>query len=105
MDISNLKVGNNTYGIKDTTARTNANNAQQTANSADAKADQAIQDSATAQSTANTANTNAQNAQSTANTANTNATNANTKIDNSKIIGNYTEGTETLEISLEIGSI
>lgn len=91
MDISNLKVGNNTYGIKDTTARTNASNAQQTANSAEAKADQAILDSATAQSTANTANTNAQN--------------ANTKIDGASIIGVYTSGTETLEISLELGEI
>ena len=27
MDIANLKVGNNTYGIKDSTARINANNA------------------------------------------------------------------------------
>ena len=105
MDISNLKIGNNIYGIKDTIARTNASNAQQTANSADAKADQAILDSATAQSTANTAKTNAQNAQSTANTANTNATNANTKIDGASIVGVYTSGTETLEISLELGEI
>lgn len=70
MDIANLKVGNNTYGIKDSTARTNA-----------------------------------QNAQSTANTANTNAQNANTKIDGSSLVGEYTSGTETLEISLEIGSL
>lgn len=53
MDISNLKVGNNTYGIKDATARTNAN----------------------------------------------------TKIDGASIIGEYTSGTETLEISLEVGEI
>lgn len=105
MDISNIKIGTNTYAIKDSTARTNASNAQQTANSADAKADQAILDSATAQSKANTANTNAQTAQSTANTANTNATNANTKIDNAKIVGEYTSITETLEIALEIGSL
>lgn len=91
MDISNLKVGNNTYGIKDSTARTNAQNAQQTANSANAKADQAILDSATAQSTANTANTS--------------ATNANTKIDGASIVGQYTSGTETLEISLELGVV
>lgn len=56
MDISILKVGNNTYEIKDTTARTNA-------------------------------------------------TNANTKIDGASIIGVYTSGTETLEISLELGEI
>lgn len=91
MNISNLKVGNNTYGIKDSTARTNAQNAQQTANSANAKADQAILDSATAQSTANTANTS--------------ATNANTKIDGASIVGQYTSGTETLEISLELGVV
>jgi hypothetical protein len=105
MDISNLKIGINTYAIKDSTARQTAQSAQTTANSADAKADQAILDSASAQSTANTANTNAQTAQGTANTANTNATNANTKIDNSKIVGEYTSGTETLEILLEIGSL
>lgn len=70
MDITNLKIGNNTYGIKDTTARTNASNAQQTANS-----------------------------------ANTSATNANTKIDGASIVGKYTSGTETLEISLELGEI
>lgn len=102
MDISNLKIGINTYAIKDSTARQTAQSAQTTANSADAKADQAILDSASAQSTANTANTNAQTAQGT---ANTNATNANTKIDNSKIVGEYTSGTETLEILLEIGSL
>lgn len=63
MDIANLKVGNNTYGIKDTTARTNAQNAQTTANS------------------------------------------ANTKIDGASIVGEYTSGTETLEISLELGEV
>lgn len=56
MDIANLKVGNNTYGIKDSTARTNASN-------------------------------------------------ANTKIDGASIVGEYTSGTETLEISLELGEI
>lgn len=56
MDITNLKVGNNTYGIKDSTARTNAQN-------------------------------------------------ANTKIDGASIVGAYTSGTETLEISLELGTI
>lgn len=76
-DISNLKIGNNVYSIKDPTARTNAGNA-------DTKADQAIIDAGLAQSS---------------------ATNANTKIDNSKIIGTYTGQTETLEISLEIGTV
>ena len=66
-DISNLKIGLNSYSIKDPTART-------------------------------TANTNAS-------TAITNAQNANTKIDNSKIVGNYTSATETIEIALEIGSV
>lgn len=80
--ISNLKIGENLYNIKDPTARTTATNA-------DTKADQAILDSA--------------NASSTANTANTNANNALNKINGSKIIGNYTESTETLEIALEIG--
>lgn len=80
--ISNLKVGENLYNIKDATARTTAANA-------DTKADQAILDSA--------------NASSTANTANTNANNALSKINGSKIIGNYTDSTETLEIALEIG--
>lgn len=97
-DIANLKVNNNTYAIKDSQARTNASNAQTTANSAEAKADQAILDSATAQSTANSANT-------TANSALTSATNANTKIDGTQLVGTYTSGTETLEISLEIGSV
>lgn len=83
-DISNLKIGNNLYSIKDPTARTTANNA-------DTKADQAIIDSAQAQSTANSADTK--------------ATNANTKIDGTNLIGTYTSGTETLEISLEIGSV
>ena len=55
-DISNLKVGSSVYSIKDSTARTTANN-------------------------------------------------ANTKIDNSKIIGTYTENTQTLEVSLEIGTV
>lgn len=80
--ISNIKVGENLYNIKDPTARTTAENA-------DTKADQAILDSASASNTANTANTNANNALS--------------KINGSKIIGNYTDSTETLEIALEIG--
>jgi hypothetical protein len=74
-DISNLKIGANTYGIKDGTARTTASNA-------DTKADQAIVDSATAQSSANSANT---------------------KIDGASIIGTYTSSTETVEISLQLG--
>lgn len=69
-DISKLKVGANTYDIKDPTARNTANNA-------DNNASQAILDSAE----------------------------ANTKIDGAKVIGTYTQGTETLEVSLEIGSV
>ena len=91
-DIANLKVGTTTYSLKDNTARTNASNALQTANNADTKADQAIADSATATATANTANT-----------ANQGQLNANTKIDGASIIGNFTDSTETLEISLKLG--
>jgi hypothetical protein len=69
-DISKLKVGVNTYDIKDPTARNTANNA-------DSNASQAILDSAQAI----------------------------TKIDGAKVIGTYTAGTETLEVSLEIGSV
>lgn len=69
-DISKLKVGANTYDIKDPTARNTANNA-------DSNASQAILDSAE----------------------------ANTKIDGAKVVGTYTQGTETLEVSLEIGSV
>ena len=69
-DISKLKVGSNTYDIKDPTARNTANNA-------DSNASQAILDSAS----------------------------ANTKIDGAKVIGTYTSGTETLEVSLELGSV
>lgn len=57
----------------------------------EAKADQAILDSATAQNTANSASTS--------------ASNANTKIDGASIVGEYTSGTETLEILLELGEI
>ena len=67
-DISKLKVGANTYDIKDPTARNTANNA-------DSNASQAILDSAE----------------------------ANTKINGAKVVGNYTSGTESLEISLELG--
>lgn len=69
-DISKLKVGANTYDIKDPTARNTANNA-------DSNASQAILDSAE----------------------------ANAKINGAKILGTYTSGTETLEVSLEIGSV
>lgn len=97
-DVSNLKVGTNTYAIKDITARTQGTNALATANNADKKADQAIADSATAKNTATQA-------QTTANTANTGQQNANAKIDGASIIGTYTTGTETLEISLELGEV
>lgn len=69
-DISKLKVGVNTYDIKDPTARSTANNA-------DGNASQALLDSAE----------------------------ANAKIDGSKVTGTYTSGTETLEISLVIGTV
>lgn len=69
-DISKLKVGANTYDIKDPTARNTANNA-------DGNASQAILDSSE----------------------------ANAKIDGAKVLGTYTSGTETLEISLELGSV
>lgn len=91
MDISNIKIGTNSYSIKDPTARTTATNA-------DTKADQAITDSATAQADATAANNLASN-------ANTSATNANKKIDGAKIKGTYTESTETLEVSIEVGAI
>ena len=69
-DISKLKVGSNTYDIKDTTARSTANNA-------DGNASQALLDSAE----------------------------ANAKINGASIIGTYTSGTETIEISLQLGSV
>lgn len=83
-DVSNLKIGSNVYSIKDSTARTTASNA-------DTKADQAIID--------------ASGAQTTANNASTSASNANTKIDGASVIGTYTSATETLEISLELGTV
>lgn len=76
-DISHLKIGGNSYDIKDPTARTTANNA-------DNKADQALLDVAS---------------------VDTKATNANTKIDGASVIGTYTSNTETLEISLQLGSV
>ena len=69
-DISKIKVGVNTYDIKDPTARNTANNA-------DSNASQAILDSAE----------------------------ANAKINGASVIGTYTSGTETLEISLELGTV
>jgi len=69
-DISKLKVGANTYDIKDPTARNTANNA-------DGNASQAILDSSE----------------------------ANAKIDGAKVLGTYTSGTETLEISFQKGSV
>ena len=69
-DISKLKIGSNTYDVKDPTARNTANNA-------DGNASQALLDSSQ----------------------------ANAKIDGAKVLGTYTAGTETLEISLELGSI
>lgn len=90
-DISNLKIGTNVYSIKDSSARTTAQNA-------DTKSDQAIQDSATAQASASSA-------QTTANNANTSANNANIKIDGAKVSGVYTESTETVEIKLILGGV
>lgn len=90
-DIANLKIGNSVYTIKDSTARTTATNA-------DTKADQAINDSSVAQADATEA-------KNSANQANTSAKKANTKIDGSKIKGTYTESTQTLEVSLEIGVV
>ena len=88
-DISNLKINQNIYSIKDQTSRTTANNA-------DTKADQAILDSATAQATANNAKTSADNGLNS-------ASSANTKIDGAKITSVYTDSTETVEITLELG--
>lgn len=68
-DISKIKIGSNTYDVKDPSARSTAGNA-------DSNASQALLDSAE----------------------------ANAKIDGAKVLGTYTSGTETLEISLELGS-
>lgn len=95
-DIANLKVGDTSYSLKDSTARTNANNALQTANTAESKADNALTASSTATSTANTA-------LSTANTANAGQQKANQKIDGANLVGTYTENTQTLEITLQLG--
>ncbi len=77
MNISNIKIGANSYTIKDTTARS-------TAGDADTKATQALLD---------------------ASSADTKATNANTKIDGATVTGTYTSATETLEISLTLGVV
>ena len=104
-DIANLKVGANTYSLKDTIARNTANSAQSTAESAENKADQAIADSASATNLANSANTTASNALNISNTANAGQVNANKKIDGASIVGNYTDSTQTLEITLELGEV
>lgn len=52
-----------------------------------------------------TARNTANNADSNASQALLDSAEANTKIDGAKIIGTYTSGTETLEVSLELGSI
>jgi len=82
-DVSNLKIGNISYTIKDTIARTQSSNA-------DTKSDQAIQDSSQALNTANSALSS--------------SSSANTKIDGAEITGTYTSATETLDISLTLGS-
>lgn len=97
-DIANLKVGDTSYALKDSTARASASSALETANDAEAKADNALTASSTANSTAN-------NALSIANTANTGQQNANKKIDGATLIGNYTENTQTLEILLKLGEV
>ena len=76
-DISHLKIGSNTYSIKDNTARTTADNA-------DTKADQALIDSASADQKATTAKY---------------------EIEGASIIGTYTSATETIEISLQLGTV
>ena len=102
-DISNLKIGENTYAIKDKSARQSSLQAQQTADDAEAKADTAISDSASAKTTADTALNNAKTAQSTADGAMDLATEADNKISNAKIIGEYASNTETLDIKLQLG--
>lgn len=52
-----------------------------------------------------TARNTANNADGNASQALLDSAEANTKIDGAKIIGTYTSGTETLEVSLELGSI
>ena len=88
-DVSNLKIGQNSYALKDSTARTQAGTASATANNA--------------LSIANTAKTTAENAQSTAGSALSKANDTEDKLDNTTLIGTYTSETETLEYSLQIG--
>lgn len=52
-----------------------------------------------------TARTTANNADGNASQALLDSAEANAKIDDAKVIGTYTSGTETLEISLELGSV
>lgn len=52
-----------------------------------------------------TARNTANNADGNASQALLDSAEANTKIDGAKVIGTYTAGTETLEVSLELGSI
>ena len=81
-DVSNLKVGQNTYSLKDATARTQAQTAQTTATQA--------------QSAANEAQTTAENAL-------TQATETDDKLTNKTLEGVYTASSETLEYQLKIG--
>ena len=52
-----------------------------------------------------TARNTANNADSNASQALLDSAEANTKIDGAKVIGTYTSATETLEVSLELGSL
>ena len=52
-----------------------------------------------------TARNTANNADGNASQALLDSAEANTKIDGAKVIGTYTAGTETLEVSLELGTI
>ena len=52
-----------------------------------------------------TARNTANNADGNASQAILDSSQANAKIDGAKVIGTYTSGTETLEISLELGSV
>lgn len=52
-----------------------------------------------------TARNTANNADGNASQALLDSAEANTKIDGAKVIGTYTAGTETLEVSLELGAV
>lgn len=52
-----------------------------------------------------TARNTANNADGNASQALLDSAEANTKIDGAKVIGTYTAGTETLEVSLELGTV